>query len=172
MVYPASTSNLDRFPVQSNMAMIALLSEIAIVLVILIMTTDAGCRQNHFAAYRCIVTIDTLESLVLPVKLEVGFVVVEIPVLPVASVVASFASSAKGAFVHVLLRMARRAIRLRLLEYHRQMTFFALGQNMLSGKLETRNPVIEFSLFPRILMMAGFAFFPFLAFMFVVFVVA
>lgn len=119
IVYPASTSNLDRFPVQSNMAMIALLSEIAIVLVILIMTTDAGCRQNHFAAYRCIVTIDTLESLVLSVKLEVGFIVIEIPVFPVASVVASITCSAKGAFVHVLFSMARRAIRLGLLEYHR-----------------------------------------------------
>lgn len=52
------------------------------------------------------------------------------------------------------------------------MTLLALGQNMLAGKLEARDPVVKFCLFPRILMMAGFAFLPFLAFMFVIFVVA
>lgn len=119
MVYPAPASHFDRFPVQSDMAMIALLSEVTIVLVIFIMTTDTGCRQNHFIAYRGIVTIDALESLMLPVKLEIGLVVVEIPVFPVASVVTSIASGAKGTFVHVLFCVARRAIRLGLLEYHR-----------------------------------------------------
>lgn len=43
---------------------------------------------------------------------------------------------------------------------------------MLAGKLEARNPVIKFGFFPRIFMMAGFAFLPLLAFMLVVLVVA
>lgn len=148
MVYPAPASNLDRFPVQPDMAVIALVSKIAIVLVVLLVTTDTGCRQNHFVVYRGIVTIDALEPLVLPVKLEIGLVVVEIPVLPVACVVASIASGAKGTFVHVLFRVTRRAIRLCLLEYHRQVTLLALGQYVLAGELEARDPVVEFGLFP------------------------
>lgn len=148
MVYPAPTSHLDRFPVQTDMAMIALVAEIAVVLVVLLVAADARCRQNHFAAYRCIVTIDALEPLVLPVQLEIGLVVVEIPVFPVPRVVASFASGAKGTFVHILFSVTGRAIRLGLLEYHSQMTFLALGQRMLAGKLEARDPVIEFGLLP------------------------
>jgi hypothetical protein len=50
MVYPAPAFHLDRFPVPSEM-MIALDSEISIVLVIVPMTTDTGCRQDPLIVY-------------------------------------------------------------------------------------------------------------------------
>lgn len=148
IVYPAPASHFDRFPCQSDMAVFALTPEVAIVLVVLLMAADTGSRQYHFILDWCFVAINTFEFLVFPVKFEAGFIVVEIPVFPVAGVVTSFTSCPKGTLVHVLLFVTRHAIRLGFLEYHSQMTFLAFCQYMLPGKLEARDPVIEFNFFP------------------------
>ena len=52
------------------------------------------------------------------------------------------------------------------------MAFLAFSQDVSSGQREFRYPVIELDFAPRLLMVAGFAFLPLLAFMLVVFLMA
>ena len=85
---PLLASHLDRFPRQPDMAVLALHSKCAIVPVILIMASYTAGSQNHFCFYRCFVTIDTLQRLVLSVQLEFGFIMIEIPAFPITGVVA------------------------------------------------------------------------------------
>jgi hypothetical protein len=62
--------------------------------------------------------INTLKILVLSVKFEFGFIVIEIPVLPVTGVVTIVTAFPESALVHVLFFVTRPAIRLGLLEHH------------------------------------------------------
>ena len=74
------------------MAVVTLHAKSTIVSVILVVATDAAGRLGQFGVYRILMAIDTLEVLVFPVQFEFGFVVIEIPILPVARVVARLAA--------------------------------------------------------------------------------
>ena len=97
------------------MALLAASAKRTIVLVVLVMATGATGGQFQFPEYRGFMTIGTLEILMLGLQLETGLVVVEIPVFPIASIVASFANCSQCAFMHILFFMARPAIRLGIL---------------------------------------------------------
>lgn len=86
--------------------------------VILVVAADAGSGQCQFFVYRSLVTIDALEILVFSLQLESGFIVVEIPVFPVARVMASVAGCTQCAFMDVLLLVTRKTIRLGILEFN------------------------------------------------------
>jgi hypothetical protein len=118
MVCPTLASHLDPFPGCTDMATITLSSEITIMLVILFMTTETGSHQNNLLFDRGIVAIDTLQLVVLPFQLEVGFIVIEFPRLPVARVVTGLTTRSQCQLVRILFFMARPAIRFGILEYH------------------------------------------------------
>ena len=61
------------------------------------------------------------------IQLETGFIVVEVPGLPVAHVVASFACRSQATLVNIFLLMARPAIRFCILEGRGEMAFFTLN---------------------------------------------
>jgi hypothetical protein len=141
-------ANLDRFPRQPYMAVITLHSKCAIVSVILFVTADATGRLGQFGTYRISVAINALEILVFSVQLEFGLVVIKIPILPVTGVVTGFTAFPESALMHILLFVARPAIRLGLFEHHGYMAFLALNQNMFSGELKLRHPVVKFNFSP------------------------
>lgn len=62
--------------------------------------------------------IDTLKFLVFAVYLEAGFIVIEIPVLPISGVMARIASGSQGTFMHILFIVTRPAVRLDVLEHN------------------------------------------------------
>ena len=74
------------------MAMLALHSKCTIVPVILVVATYTTRRLGQFGAYRILMAIDTLKILVFSIQLELGFIVIKIPVLPVTGIVASVAA--------------------------------------------------------------------------------
>ena len=82
--------------------MFTLVPERTIMLVILAMTADTTGSQTQFIAGRSFVALGTTDVLVLAIQLESGFIVVEIPVLPVTRVVASLARFSQRAFVSIL----------------------------------------------------------------------
>jgi hypothetical protein len=92
------------------MAMLTLIAVRTIMLIILVMASDAGRSQYYFLVYRNIVAAAALDFLVFPIQFEIGFIVVKIPVFPVTCVVAFFTSSSKRAFMHILFLMTRPAI--------------------------------------------------------------
>jgi hypothetical protein len=141
-------TDFDGFPGRTDVAMFALEPEFTIVLVVLVMAAIAGGGQDNFIADRSFVAFDALYVLVLSVQLEVGLVVIEIPVLPIAGVVARVATGSQGALMYVLLFMTGPAIRLGLLEFNGQMTFLALDQLMLTGKREFRDDMVELNFSP------------------------
>ena len=106
MIDPALASHFDRFPRKAYMAMFTLRSIRAIMFVIFFMAADTAGRFSHLLVCRCSVAIDAFKLFVLAFQFEVGLVVIEFPIFPVAGVVASFATFAKSAFMHVLFFMA------------------------------------------------------------------
>lgn len=153
------------------MALFATPSERAVVLVVLVMATGAAGGQFQLPEYRGFMAIGAFEVLVLALQLETGLVVIEVPVFPIARIVASFAIRTQRAFMHVLLLMARPAVRLGVLVPGSRVAFLAFGYLMFSGQRITRLPVVEFGLFPGLLTVASFTFFPFLSLMLVVLLV-
>ena len=57
MLNPLLASHLDRFPRQSNVAVITLTSKCTIVLVILVMAADTVRAQIDLGAYRILVAL-------------------------------------------------------------------------------------------------------------------
>ena len=123
-------SNLDRFPRQPDMAVITLHSKCAIVSVIFLVTTDATGRLGQFGIYRISMAINALEILVFSVQLEFGLVVIKIPVIPVTGVVTGFTAFPESALMHIMLFVARPAIRLGVLERRFDVTLLALYQHV------------------------------------------
>lgn len=142
-LFPLLTPHFDRLPIRSDMATLALITICAIVFVVLVMASDACRSENHLLLDRYVVASGTLDILVLPIQLEVGLVVIEIPILPVAGVMTLLTALPQRLLVCILLFMARPAVRLGLLEYHSDMAFLALDQDVLSRKREGRYTVIE-----------------------------
>lgn len=166
---PAVTD--DRFPGRPNMALLAAPSKSPIVLVILVMATGTAGDQLQFHQYRSLVTIGTLEILVLALQLETGLVVAEVPVFPVARVVAGFAIGTQSALVHILLFMARPAVRLGIFVSGSRVAFLALNEQMLSRKRIARLYVIEYGFFPGLLTVASFTLLSFLPLVLVILLV-
>ena len=106
------------------------------------------------------------------IQFEVGFVVIKVPGLPVAHVVAGFTCGAQASLVYVLFFMARPAIRFRVLESRGSVTFFALHQEMLAQQRKAGKTVIELGLGPGLLIVTRLTFFAFLSFVLVVFFMA
>jgi hypothetical protein len=153
------------------MALFTAPSERTIVLVILVMATCTTGGQFQFSEYRGFMAIGTLEILVLALQLETGLVVVEIPIFPVARVVTSFAIRAQRTFMHILLFMARPAVRLGVLISGGQVAFLAFNYLVLSGQRIARLYMTKFGLFPGLFTVANFTFLPFLPLVLVVFLV-
>lgn len=109
-----------------------MVAEVAVMHVIAIMATAAYSGRQHFFVHRFLVTrIAVVGGLFMrSVQLEVGFVVIEVPCLPITRVVASLAFRAQLALMHIFLVVARPAIRFRVLERCCGMTFLALYQRM------------------------------------------
>jgi len=172
MLNPLLASHLDRFPRQSNVAVITLTSKCTIVLVILVMAADTVRAQIDLGAYRILVALCAAYILVFSIQLELGFIVVEIPIFPVTGVVAKLTTCSQRAFMRILFFVARPAVRLGILERGRGMALLALDQNVLSSKREAGLTVIERSLFPVIFLMTGFALLAFLTLVLVIFLMA
>src|SRR5664279_5701243 len=118
------------------MATLATVTVTAVMDIIAVMATAAGIGDDHLLVHRPLVAGVAIVSalLVRPVQFEVGLVVIEVPSLPVARVVASLALRSKAALVDlvIFLVMARPAIRFRILERWRRVTLFTLYQHMTS----------------------------------------
>ena len=84
------------------MAGFTAVAKCTIVFVVLAMASHTRGDQIDFAIDLRVVALDTSELGVLTVQLELGFVVVEIPVFPVTRVVTSLAIGSQCAFMHVL----------------------------------------------------------------------
>lgn len=106
VVYPTLPPYFDGLPRRSNMTMVALHAKCAIMLIILFVAADTGSRQHDLGSNRGVVAVDALKILVFSIQFEAGFIVIEIPVFPVAGVVAGFTSRAQRALVGILLFMA------------------------------------------------------------------
>lgn len=118
------------------MAVFAQIAVSTIVLVILVVARHATGSQGYFFGYRCLVTFGASDILVFTIQLKVGFIMVEIPSLPITGVMASLTFRPQCAFMHILFFVARPAIRFGILESRRQMAFLAFDQYMFSGELE------------------------------------
>ena len=123
----------DIFPHGYIVAAFALAPEGAVMNVVLVMATAAGGRQIYFLVCRLLVAIVTTGFLVPVFQLEAGLVVIEIPDLPIARVVAALALRPQAAFVDILFFVARPAIRFCILERRRSVALLAFGLDMLAG---------------------------------------
>lgn len=92
------------------MAVLALVSKCTIVLIVLVMAADAIGGQDYLSTHRGLVAFGTADVLVFSIQLEPGFVVVEIPVLPVARVMAIVTACTQRAFMSVLIFVTRPAV--------------------------------------------------------------
>lgn len=115
------------------MAALALAAEGAVMGVVLVVAAAAGGRQYDFPADRFLVAIVTADFPVAVFQLEAGLVVIEIPHLPVARVVAAFALRPQAAFVDILFFVAGPAIRFGVLERGRGMALPAFGRSVPAG---------------------------------------
>jgi len=88
------------------MAGFTAVAKCTIVFVVLAMASHTRGDQIDFAIDLRVVALDTSELGVFTVQLELGFVVVEIPVFPIPRVMASLASRSKRAFMHILFFVA------------------------------------------------------------------
>src|SRR5512135_444461 len=110
------------------MTMLTLLTKVSIVLVVLVMAAIASSSQNNRCLHGDFMAINAFKIFVLPVQLEAGFVMIEIPAFPITGVVAIITTRSQCAFVDVLLFVAGPAIRFGFLEHNSEMAFFALRQ--------------------------------------------
>ena len=90
------------------MAAIATIAKISAVNIIPVMATAAGTGQHHLFIHHLPVAGHALARnfFVRTAQLEAGLVVIEIPSLPVARVVASMAVLAKPALMHIIFLVA------------------------------------------------------------------
>ena len=125
------------------MATFALRSKITRVPVVLVVTAYAGDRQCHFLVDRGVVAFNALEVLVFSFQREMRLVVVEIPVLPIARIVASVTARAQRALVNVLFFVAGVTVGLGVPEYHGCMALLAFDQQVRAGQGESSQAMVE-----------------------------
>jgi len=154
------------------MAVLAMISICTIVFIILAVATDTADGKCHLIVRRRFMALRTADVLVLPFQFEIGSIVVEIPIFPIARIVAIATIRAQRALMDVLLFVAGTAIRLGILKCSVQMTFLAFCQQVLPGKRKARHPMVEIGFFPGLFMMARFAFLALLPFVLVILLVA
>ena len=114
------------------MTAFATVAEVAVVHIVLVMTTAARCGHQHLFVHRFFVARITIAAnlFMRPIQLEIGFAVIEVPGFPIARVVASLAFRTQLALVHVFFFVARPAIRLGILERRFDVTLLALYQHV------------------------------------------
>ena len=151
------------------MATLAFATEAAVVHVVNVVTVDASAGQTDFSVRRLLVAGKTIETLVAAVQLEMGApVVVEVPRLPVARVVAGSAVGAESLLVLVVRLVAGVAVGLGVLERRCEVALLALDFGVLAEQRKARQAVVEARFLPALLVVAGLAFLAFLAFVLVV----
>lgn len=123
----------DSFPRGCVVAALALAPEGAFMDIVLVVAAATGGRQAELFAFRLLVAIVAADFFVAALQFKAGLVVFEIPNLPVARVVATLALRPQTALVNILLFVARPAIRFRVFEGRRGMTFLAFCLDMLAG---------------------------------------
>lgn len=128
------------------MAVLAAHPICAIVPVVLAVTTDAA--GGYLPATRRLVAFGTADVPVLALQPEACLVVVVIPVLPVARVMAGLASLPENLLVHILLLVARPAVQLGIPVPQGRMAFLAFGQQMLAGQRIARHQMVEIGFLP------------------------
>ncbi|HXH86608.1 MAG TPA: hypothetical protein VNI35_07260, partial [Nitrospira sp.] len=118
------------------MAPLTLGTEAAPVFVILLMTSDTGGRGFHLLVHTLAVTGVAIEAFMASVQLELGApIVVEVPDLPVACVMAITALSTKSASVRIICLVAGITRRGRLVRIQgSSMTFYTSRHTMLTDK--------------------------------------
>ena len=115
------------------MTTFAVPAETTVVHIIAVVTTTAACRQTCFSAYRPLMTGLTCQTSMATIELERGTrVMVELPGLPVAGVVAHATILPKSTPVYVFLFMACAALGRRISEHRGQVAYFAFHLGMFA----------------------------------------
>ncbi len=143
------------------MAPLTLGTEAAPVFVILLMTSDTGGRGFHLLVHTLAVAGVAIEPFMASVQLELGSrIVIEIPDLPVACVMAITALSTKPASVRIICLVAGIARRGRLVRIQgSSMTFYTSRHTMLTDKRVLGVTImIKENRFPFLLVMTFLAF--------------
>lgn len=158
------------------MATFATIAEVAVVHVVAVMATAAGTGDQHFFVHRIFVAgVAFIRRFFMrPGQFEIRLIVVEVPRLPIARVVAILTLGTEATLMHfpVFPLMARPAIRLGILECRRGMTLLALHQHVTPQQRELGLGMIEGGLVPGFLNVTCLAIFALLAFMLIVLLVA
>lgn len=81
------------------------IAERTIVFIVLAMAAHAATGQHELAGNRRVVAVDTAQLLMLAIQLEFGFIVIEVPILPISRVMTRATLHTQGAFMHILLLM-------------------------------------------------------------------
>ena len=128
------------FPIIAFVTAFATVAEVAVVHIVLVMTTATRCGYQYLFVHRLFVARITIAAnlFMRPIQLEIGFVVIKVPCFPVACVVANLALRTEAALVDfvIFFFVARPAIRLGILERRREVTLLALYQKVSSKQRE------------------------------------
>lgn len=155
------------------MATFALLAEGAVVHVIRFVASHTGATGGDTIWHRAGMTSLAMQSLMPAVQPKRRApVMIEIPRLPGAGVMALLAPRSKPQLVLVILLVASDTRALHVLERRREMALFAFHLGMRAEQRKAREPVIEERLFPGALVVAALAFPALLALVLVVLLVA
>lgn len=118
------------------MATFATITEVTVVYVITVMATAAGTGDQYLLVHRILVAgVAFVRCLFMRSgQLEVRLIVIEVPCLPIACVMAVLALRAEATLVHfsVFPLMARPAIGFGILECRRGMALLAFHQHVTS----------------------------------------
>lgn len=131
------------------MTTLALASKASVVNVVDLVTTDTGGADAYLRWHRALMARLALQSPMTAVEDERRSpVVIEIPRLPGARVVAVFAARSESQPVFVVLAMAANARGLRVLEGCAEVAFLTFDLGVRAEQRKPREPVIEQRLFP------------------------
>lgn len=145
----------------------------AFVHIVLLVAAHAARRQHRLPGHGNLVAGIAIEPAVSAIQTETGAgLMIEVPQLPAARVVAAFALRAQAPLVHILLVMARDAFGLGVPELLRQMALLARHHDVSPRQRKTRAPVIEGGALPVIGAVTGLALLALLALVHVILAVA
>src|SRR5512139_880750 len=145
----SGSAGLDRLERARQVAALAIPPEAAVVNVHVLVTAHARARDGSPAVHGKLVAGEAIEPAVLAVEGETSApVVIEVPLFPVARVVAVLAPRTEPELVLVVLAVAGVAVRLGVLVLRRGVVGLALEPCMLAEQREAREPVVEPCLSP------------------------
>jgi hypothetical protein len=140
--------------------------------IIIVMAAGTGAGQTDLASHWFLVARQAVEATMRTIQLEGGAsVVVEIPGLPVARVMAGSAIGPQPQLVFIIFLVTGIAISLGILEGGSQVAFFAFHLRVFTQQRETRQAVVETGFLPVALVMAGLALLAFLSLVLVILLV-